>query len=354
MRIVQMLPTISYGDAISNHVLAMRDALLRFGYSTDIFAENIDKRLPAGTAKKVSRYHDRKSTVIIYHLSIGSELNDTIKHFKARIVINYHNVTPPEFWENFDRKAAALCRRGIESVQSLAEFPRRCIADSAFNKKELIRLGYKCPINVVPIFIRFEDYEQRPDASILEKNGNNGYTNILFTGRIAPNKKQENVISSFYYYQKYINRKARLFLVGSYQERSSYFQGLTAFVKSLGIEEMVFFTGLVRFEELLAYYKTADLFLCLSEHEGFCVPLAEAMFFHVPIVAFDSTAVGETLGKSGLLLKENEPRFVAEAMNMVLSNSELKDAIIRNEQERLQDFQNDTVASLLNDVLCRL
>ena len=350
MRIVQMLPTLAYGDAIGNNVIAINDALVSAGYDTEIYAEGIDKKIPAGTARNVSSYKDSDDTIILYHLSTGTELNEKIKKFKARVFIIYHNVTPPEFWHGYDYEHEKRCEAGVESVKSLAKTPEYCIADSAFNKSDLERLGYTCPVDVLPILIKFSDYEKKADQKTIERLSD-GVTNIVFTGRVAPNKKQQDLITSFYYYHKYVNAKSRLIIAGSFQKSDIYYRKLDAYAKALGLEEAVEFTGHIPFEEILAIYKTADVLLCLSEHEGFCVPLVEAMYFGIPIIAYDSTAIAETLGGSGLLLKDKDPKVVSEAINLVVTDGDLRAKMVEGEKERLKDFDNDAIKQRLIEML---
>jgi len=337
-KIVQILPTLAYGDAIGNEVLAIKKALLERGYRTEIYAENIDGRLPRGTAKKIDKYKDSSDNIILYHLSTGTELNNQLLRVKGKLIIRYHNITPPEFFKDYSENSASLCSRGIEGVKKLAKCADYCIAVSVFNKQDLIRLGYTCPIEVIPIILDFSSFEEKPSETIIHKYTEDKYTNIIFTGRVAPNKKHEDLIKSFYLYQKHINPKSRLILVGSYNTYDLYYRKLSSYIDALKLTENVIFTGHVSFNEILAYYKIADLFLCLSEHEGFCVPLVESMYFRVPIIAYSSTAVGETLGDGGVLLSDKDPRVVAEAMNLVLTNHELKEKIIRNQEERIQYF----------------
>ena len=349
MRIVQMLPTLAYGDAIGNNVIAIQDALKSAGISTAIYAENIDKRIPARTAEKIRRFKDSPDTVILYHLSTGTKLNEKIKTFKSKIVIIYHNVTPPEFWHKYDYSMEKRCAEGVDSVRRLAHTPEYCIADSEFNKSDLIKLGYTCPVDSLPILIRFSDYDKKPDDATVAKYSD-GYINIVFTGRVAPNKKQEDLITAFYYYHTYINPKSRLIIAGSYQNSDIYCRKLKAYKDELGLEDVIF-TGHIPFDQILAIYKTASIFVCMSEHEGFCVPLVEAMYFGIPIIAFDSTAVGETLGGSGLLLKDKDPKAVAEAIDLIMTDDELRQKLIAGEKERLKYFDNDRIKAQLIDLL---
>lgn len=349
MRIVQMLPTLAYGDAIGNNVIAISDALKAAGYDTAIYAEIIDKRLPMHTAKKIARFKDSPDTVILYHLSTGTKLNEQIKNLKAKIVIIYHNVTPPEFWHKYDHSQEKRCAEGIDSVRRLAHTPEYCLADSAFNKQDLIKLGYTCPVDVLPILIRFSDYDKKPDQATVAKYSD-GYTNIVFTGRVAPNKKQEDLITAFYYYHTYVNPKSRLIIAGSYQNSDIYCRKLKAYRDELGLEDVIF-TGHIPFDQILAIYKTASVFLCLSEHEGFCVPLVEAMYFGVPIIAYDSTAIAETLGGSGLLFKDKDPKAISEAIDLIMTDESLKQKLIAGEKARLEYFNNDRIKEQLITLL---
>lgn len=345
MKIVQMLPTLAYGDAIGNNVIAIYGALKSAGYDTAIYADVIDKRIPSRIAEKIKRFKDSPDTVVLYHLSTGSKLNDYIKSFKAKIVIIYHNVTPPEFWHKYDYGQEKRCSEGVDSVRSLASTPEYCVAVSEFNKKDLIRLGYTCPVDVLPILIKFSDYDKKPNSDTVAKFSD-GYVNIVFTGRVAPNKKQEDLITAFYYYHSFVNPRSRLIIAGSYKSSDIYYRKLKAYTDAIGLEDVIF-TGHIPFDQILAIYKTASVFVCLSEHEGFCVPLVEAMYFDIPIIAFDSTAIGETLGGSGILLNDKDPKIVSEAINLVMTDDELRQKIIAGEKDRLKYFDNSRIKDQL-------
>lgn len=343
MRILQLLPTLSYGDAVGNDVLALDGALRRQGYETCIYAENIDKRIDKKVVRNVSELKNLKENdLILYHFSTGTKLNSELRNLPCKIVMRYHNITPYRFFEGYSPVLTELCRNGREQLTALKDDIKYCIAVSEFNKRDLETLGFTCKIEVLPILIPFSDYEKEPDKAIMRRYKNDGYINILFTGRIAPNKKQEDVISAFYMYQKYYNPKSRLFIVGSYDGMPQYYNRLMAYANKLEVKN-VYFTGHIKFQEILAYYKVADLFLCMSEHEGFCVPLVEAMFFNVPIVAYDSTAVGGTLGKAGILISEKNPLETAGLIDYILNHSELRDEMVRRGTERLSDFEHGKI-----------
>ena len=342
MRVIQMLPNLAYGDAIGNDTLTLGDTLKAAGYETITYADYIDKRIQSPIVAPIKDYVCQPDDVIIYHLSTGNEMNYKFSEYECRKIVMYHNVTPPKFFEGYDQFMADVCDSGLRATKYLRTQADFCFADSAFNKQELVEMGYTCDIEVLPILIAFDDYKQTPNAKVIKKYENDGYVNIVFTGRVAPNKKHEDVIAAFAYYKKNINPKSRLILVGNHLMTPGYYPKLSRYIETLGVEDVIF-TGHVRFDDILAYYKIADLFLCLSEHEGFCVPLVEAMYFDVPVVAYDSCAIGETLGGSGLLLPDKDPAVVGEAMHLILSNPELRDQIIKGQRARLEDFQHDKI-----------
>lgn len=338
-RIIQILPTISFGDAVGNDTLAIRDILIEQGYSTAIYAESIDPRLSSGIAKKISSLKMLSNTdVLIYHASTGTNLNYELPKYGGKRIMIYHNITPPFFFCGYSPDVFDLCKRGYEGINYLSDKMDYCIADSEFNKQELIGMGYKCHIDVCPIVIPFEDYGRKPDQKILDQYMNDGWINLLFVGRIAPNKKQEDIIRAFYYYQKYINKKSRLFLVGSDSGMEIYRNRLEQYIKKLGLWSKVIFPGHIPFNSILSYYRLADVFLCMSEHEGFCVPIVEAMYFSTPIIAYKSSAISDTLGEGGILLDSKDPRLVAAAIDRLVKDTELQEVIRKKQIMQMQQY----------------
>ena len=342
MKIYQLLPTISFGDAVSNDALALQKVIMKMGYKTEIFAESVDIRLPKGTAKSVKKISKINSEdIIIYHLSTGSKLNYELDKFDCKKIIIYHNVTPPVFFEGYSDKAAKQCEEGLRGVRHIADKADYCLAVSEYNKKDLIEMGYNCKIDVLPILIPFSDYDKKPSQNIISQYSD-GYTNILFTGRIAPNKKQEDVVRAFHFYKKHYNSKSRLIFVGSSNGMERYYKKLRSYVNALGTEDVIF-PGHIKFNEILAFYKVADVFLCQSEHEGFCVPLVEAMYFDVPIIAYNSSAIGDTLGGSGVILDKKDPIETAGVIDRLVKDSKLRETVVANQRERLNSFAHSVI-----------
>lgn len=339
-RVIQLVSSLNFGDAVGNEVIAFKKTLQENGYATEIYTNNIHKKILPGTAKY---YRDmpplRPDDLVIYHFASECEIAKDIKEFPCKVVLRYHNVTPPEFFHGFDTNAERATSNGLRQVKEIQPYIDFCLPVSEFNRQSLEEMGYRCPMKVLPILIRFEDYAQEPDQKIVERYSD-GVTNILFVGRMAPNKKVEDVIAGFAYYKEHCDPTSRLFLVGSYQENDKYYQFLKKHIRHLGVRD-VLFSGHISFQEILAYYTVADLFLCMSEHEGFCVPLVEAMYFEVPIVAYDSSAISSTMGDSGVLVTSKEPQSIAEGIKAALDNAE---GIQGKEREHLVAFSQLRVA----------
>lgn len=335
-RVIQLTPTLSYGDAVSNDVFAMNEVLTKLGVENYIVALNIAKKV-AGRAVPFKKFIAQKSDIFIYHMSIGNELSDYVvaADVKRKLMV-YHNITPAHFFDGVSHLNLP-CRKGREELLRLAGCIEFALCDSDYNKEELDDLQYKATATLPIVFDKTEYLATPPSEEILKEYGEDGYTNILFVGRIAPNKKQEDIIQSFHLYNKYINPKSRLFLVGAVVTTELYMNALKAYIHENEIEN-VFFSGHVSFPDILAYYRTADVFLCESEHEGFCVPLLEAMTFDVPVVAYASTAIPYTMGGSGILFTEKDPRLVAELLHLVTTDEALRQKVIEKQRERLAYF----------------
>lgn len=341
-RIIQIVASLNFGDAVGNDVRAIARALNEAGYATGIFTMAVHPKIKDEGVYLINMLPElNENDLIIYHYATADELADIIKEAPCKVVLRYHNVTPPAFFHGYDESAEKVTREGLDEIADLKDAIDYGIVVSDFNKKDLIDMGYQCPIAVAPILIPFKDYEQEPDEDVVTRYSD-GKTNIVFVGRIVPNKKFEDVIACFAAYKEEYDSTARLFLVGNYQETDLYYQYLQDVIKKCGVEDVIF-PGHIAFNAILAYYKIADLFLCMSEHEGFCVPLVEAMFFETPIVAYASTAIPGTLGGSGVLVETKAPEAVAEKMHQVITDQAYREEIIEKQKRRLEDFSYDRI-----------
>ena len=337
-RIIQLVSSLNFGDAVGNEVIAFKRTLQEQGYATEIYTNNIHKKIAPGTAKfyrDMPKLNERD--LVIYHFASECDISKDLKDFPCKVVLRYHNVTPPEFFHGYDSNAERATTNGLMQVKEMRPYIDFCLPVSKFNMEDLKAMGYDCPMEVLPILIRFDDYAQEPDQSVIDKYTADGRTNLLFVGRMAPNKKVEDVISAFAAYKGNYDRTARLFLVGSFQEEDKYYQQLQKHIKQLGVEDVIF-PGHISFAAILSYYRIADVFLCMSEHEGFCVPLVEAMYFDVPVVAYDKCAVPDTLGHSGVVVSEKNYDQIAQIVHKIVSDEDMKERMIGRQNTRLKDF----------------
>lgn len=334
----QLLPGFIDGDAISNEAVEIQRIIQSWGYESKIFT--INKHTSPMVRHLCLDYteHEKISNsgnVIIYHHSIGSVLTQYFKNLPDKKILIYHNITPDKYFRNINTEKATVLHQGRKQLEDLAGVPDISLADSQYNCQELIDLGYK-NTHVLPIILNFKKLAEAPKKKILNKYRDK-LLNFLFVGRITPNKKIEDVIKVFYYFKETVNISSRLFIVGSFVGMERYYDYLRALTLELNLTNVVF-TGHVALPELLAYYKLADVFVCMSEHEGFCIPLVESMYFGIPIVAYRAAAVPYTLGKSGILVDEKDYSKIAELIDVMFTQNGLRQKVIQNQKKRLLDY----------------
>jgi glycosyltransferase involved in cell wall biosynthesis len=335
-RIDQVLPNFSYGDAIGDHVLALRALLRRTGAPSEIFSLAAHPRVRAESREwREYAAADAPGNICILHFSIGTPLATAFRRLRSRRVLIYHNVTPPEFARGVNRRMERECRAGREQLRTLAAGTELAIGVSEYNRRELVDMGFS-PTAVLPVIVDFAAHDRQKPVPELERRWRDGWTNVLHVGRFAPNKRIEDVVRAFHLYRR-INPKSRLLLVGTDAGLENYSAAVRGLADRLGTPE-VHFLGHVDFRELCACYRLADLYVTMSEHEGFCVPLLEAMHFGVPIVAFAAGAVPETLGDAGLLLREKRFEEVAEMMHLAVSDRAVRERMAAARRERLAHF----------------
>jgi len=348
-RVHQLLAALSYGDAIGNEALAIQRHLRGMGFESEIYAERVHPRM-ARLARPLWRYSEvsSKDSVCLFHFSIGSAAGRLIHPAPDRLVSIYHNITPAHFFLGFHRHLAGLCYHGRRELRAFAPRTELALGDSEFNRRELEEAGY-ARTGVLPIVLDLARYD-RPAAPVVDRMFRDGRRNLLFVGRVIPNKRIDDLIRVFAVYQRYLEPRSRLLLVGEHKGFERYYDRLRQLVAELRVEEVVF-TGHVDDDELLAYYRLADLFLCLSEHEGFCVPLVEAMHFGVPVVAYDASAVAETLRGGGVLLRDKSPALVAELVDRVINDAALRASVLRSQARAMDAIRATDFEAVLRDRL---
>jgi glycosyltransferase involved in cell wall biosynthesis len=352
MRVFQINGNLAYGDGIGNHVYLSKKHIAEMGYKTEIYCQSeADKRWPSGTAKKISEMPRlRDNDAVVYHFSHGTQLNREWIKWPGIKIMCYHNVTPPEFFQDFDLSISSRAESALEDAIAIKDQVDYIFCFSEYSKCDLAKMGYELgTISIMPsCFIPFDDYAKKPNINTISKYSD-GFTNIVFIGRLSPNKKQEDITRAFAEYKLSYNSKSRLILAGN-PYLKTYSDALKKYVDALGVSDVVF-TSHISFAELCAIYKIADVFLCMSEHEGFCIPLVEAMHFGVPVVAYSSTAVSETVGSGGVLLKDKNPLLAAGVINKLLSDDKLREKAILSGKTRLRDFSPQIIHRWLENYL---
>lgn len=349
MEVSQFLPSINQYGAISNFVLELRKILVALGYDSFVYSEHIGSGLPS-LVKPYRSYQNQKGNVIILHGSIRSKVNDFFRGVRAKKMLVYYSPTPARFFEGFSDFYVQLLEECAAELKRLGEGTQVQCGISEFSQQELKQMGFP-RAQVLPVITNIERL-QRPRGKLMKKV-NDGRTNILFTGRIVPNKKVEDAIRVFYYYQRFINANSRLVLVGTVKECPEYVGALKDFVKKLGLSDVVF-AGETTDDVLAAYYRTAHVFLTMSEHEAFCVPLIEAMHFQIPIVAYASTAVPFTLRGSGVLVKEKDPRMIAELVDTMVTDNIARSKVLASQDKVLPYFSREHIAMIFARMLAPL
>ncbi|MBU4195035.1 MAG: glycosyltransferase [Actinobacteria bacterium] len=354
MRVWQLCARLEYGDAVSNHVMEIDRALASWGFETGIFANTRDEfgRQAARPDEEYSSVMESGEDLLIYHYSLFCPNYRQYLESRNRRILVYHNITPPEFFAAYDKGVAEFCRLGRELLPELADCDL-ALGDSEFNRLELVGAGFDPEKTaVLPIFV---DYR-----GLLGQEGGRGPMaawksafKVLFVGRAVPNKRLEDVLRAFYYYNRCIDASSHLFLVGpSWVE--GYDARLQWLVDSFGLYGNVHFTGRVSDADLAACYRDADLFLSMSEHEGFGVPLVESMAFDLPVLAYSSTAIPYTLGGAGVTFSDKDFPRVGELMGIMRSDSGLRRAVIEGQRGRLAHFAPSPLRETLKGYLDRV
>lgn len=339
----QFLPSLAPRDAIGAHTLAVRDALRANGIDSEIFAGEVHRDLHRD-ARSYKEF--RGGAPMLYHAAIGCALGDWIRDRPEDLLLDYHNITPPEYFEHWAPETALLLAQGRAQLARLAPRAVLGIADSGYNALELDHLGC-VETCVVPVFVDPSGWgaldEQERDRLVATKRG----ADWLFVGRIAANKAHHDLICAFAMYRRVWDPGARLFLVGG-TSAGPYQLALEALIDRLGLRDAVVLAGSVSPGALGAHFASADVFVCVSEHEGFCVPLIEAMWWGLPVVAFASSAVPETVGDAAVLLPDKAPVTVAAAADRVVRDPALRAALAGRGKARVEHFAPErTTAALL-------
>ena len=348
MRIDQILPDFAKHDAIGNHVLAGRQALRGAGYESDIWADRIDGRL-SSEARHYSEYPLGAGGALLYHLSTDSTMVPWLldrAESGTPLLSDYHNITPAVFFRRWEPAIARRLDVARAQMAELATATRFAVADSDYNRRELEADGYRGTA-VAPLMVDLADFRaaRATTGNFRSRTAAGRGANWLFVGRVAPNKCQHDVVAAFAVYRRVFDPDATLTLVGS-PSSYRYLRAVKRMIADLDLGASVAHLENVKLSDLVSHYAAADILVCLSEHEGFCAPLLEAMVMAVPIVAYGAAAVPETVGDAGLLLGGKDPLAVAVAVHDLLSEPDRVADFVRRGEARASELSSDNTSDV--------
>ena len=350
MKIHQWVPAAHRGDAIGDSARTVRDMLRGMGHDSEIFALTIDDDL-RGDVLPFTDGAATRGDVTIFHFALPSPMTDAFARLAGVKILQYHNITPASFFAAYDAGLFRLAALGRRELATLAGRVDLALGDSEFNREELEALGF-ARSGVMPIAVNTRRITGAPPRPALERILSDGLINILFVGRIVPNKKIEDHIRLAEMYKRYVDSYYRFIFVGRYDGLPRYYAQVRALIAEYDmLPDRFWFTGAVPDEDLAAYYRWADAYVSLSEHEGFCVPLVEAMAADVPIVAYAAGAVPETLGGAGLLFAPKDLEVAAELLGSVVYDRDVRARVIDGQRRRLEDFAPARIEQRLRQVL---
>ena len=346
-RIDQVIPSIVARDAVSHHTLEAQRVLRSLGFVSEIYSVNMGPEM-AGRVHPIAELPEEAdgSQWVLYQASIGSPAAEAVAAHPGTKLVDYHNITPPELVEAWMPSLGEEVRLGREQLSRLAPLVALGLGDSAYNTLELDEWGYKRTA-VSMLMVDHTNFDALPDPAVrrrLAAAKSGGGADWLFVGQMIPHKAHHDVVMAFSAYLTAYDPAARLHLVGR-DSCPAYALGVEKLVGALGIAGSVDLCGSVSASELAALYEAADVYVCCSEHEGFCAPLLEAMHHEVPLVAYSAAAVPETIGDAGVVLPEKTPALVAAAAYRVVSDATLRRQLIAKGHERTEAFTAERARS---------
>ncbi|MEA3076261.1 MAG: hypothetical protein QOF60_1169 [Actinomycetota bacterium] len=349
----QFVPNFAAGDAIGVHVRLTQAALRAAGWESEIFYDDAQAAVRK-LGRHFTTWEPDADAWVLFQLSTGSRMTSFVLEAGVPFGVYFHNITPPLYFERWEPGAAENLRTALADMRRLAANARFAIANSTFSEGDLIEAGYD-PTTTSPVLLDAKELDGPYNHRLLQRlqrETAGGGKRWLFIGRAAPNKCQHDLIAAFAAYREFYDPKARLTLVGG-RTSNVYYRSLEILADELGVSAAVEFTDTISDEEKLACYRAADVFVCLSEHEGFKVPVVEAMHFGVPVVALATSAVPETVADAGVLLDTKDPMVVAAAVDRVLTDDAVRADLVEAGRRRFDDFSLERSSRRLLDAIER-
>jgi glycosyltransferase involved in cell wall biosynthesis len=346
----QWVPAAHKGDAIGDSAIRVRDLLRDMGHDSELYALTIDDDL----RHEVRPFGDPRAKtgdLTIFHFALPSPMSEAFATLPHGRVLQYHNVTPARFFAPYDARLFRIASLARGELASLAHVTDLGLGDSEFNRQELDELGFQ-HTGVMPIAVDTTRLTEAPAQPVLDDLLDDGFVNFLFVGRIAPNKKIEDHIKLAEQYKRYIDPYYRFIFVGRYDVVPRYYAAIRALLDEYKmLPERFIFTGPVPDAELAAYYRASSVYISLSEHEGFCVPLVEAMAMDVPVLAYSAAAVPDTLGGAGVQFSPKDLEYAAELLGMLAFEDAPREGVLAGQRARLKDFGDHVIRQRLSSLI---
>src|SRR5262245_35905881 len=328
----------------------LRDLFRSWGHESELYALTLDDDL-VGDVRPWQHPGARQGDLTILHYAIPSPMSAALATLPGTRVLLYHNMTPPYFFAPFDAGITRMAAAGRRDLATLVGRVCRALGVSDFNRRELEAMGFD-PTGVLPLAVDLERLRSARRVPSVEKWLQDGLVNILFVGRIAPNKKIEDHIRLAEQFKRYVDSFYRFIFVGRYDAVPHYYATIRALIAEYKmLPDGFWFVGAVPNEELAAYYRNAHAYVSLSEHEGFCAPLVEAMAMDVPVLAYAEAAVPETLAGAGMSFAPKDLEYAAELLGSLIYDEPVRAGVLEGQRRRVQDFGLDRVAPRVRETL---
>jgi L-malate glycosyltransferase len=346
----QWVPAAHKGDAIGDSARRVRDLLRAMGHESELYALTIDDSL----RHDVRAFSDPRATqgaLTIFHYALPSPMTEAFASLGRGRILQYHNVTPASYFAPYDPALFRLAALGRNELATLVGRVDLALGDSDYNRRELEELGFS-RTGVFPIAVDTSRITQAARRPALDTILDDGLVNFLFVGRIAPNKKIEDIIRLAEFYKRYIDAYYRFIFVGRFDVVPRYYSMIRALMTEFRLlNDRFVFTGPISDEELTVFYRHAAVYISMSEHEGFCVPLVEAMAADVPVLAYSAAAVPDTLAGAGVQFAPKDIEYAAELLGALAFDDGLRARVIAGQRRRLADFGDARITRELTALL---
>jgi glycosyltransferase involved in cell wall biosynthesis len=350
MIVHQWVPAAHKGDAIGDSARRVRDLLRERGHESDLFALSMDDDL-RGDVRPFDDPAARRGDITVFHFALPSPMTAAFGTLDGARILQYHNITPAHFFAGYDAALFRLATLGRKELATLVGHVDLALGDSGYNRAELDELGF-APTGVFPIAVDTTRLTSAPRRPALERVLDDGLVNFLFVGRMAPNKRLEDHIRLAEHYKRYVDTAYRFVFVGKEDAVPRYYATIRALVAKYEMPpDRFIFTGPVPDDALAAFYRHARVYISLSEHEGFCVPLVEAMAMDVPVLAYAAGAVPEILGGAGCVFEPKDLEYAAELLGMLAYDEDVRTAVIEGQRRRLEHFGGAAIERHLDDLI---